>query len=449
MQHPSSGRRFGRRAVIIGAALATVAISGCGAPGASTGEASTAAPSSVSTDASTMSAQLVLYDGAGLKTVDDGLIAAFNKLYPNIKITTRFDPDNVQATNAPRVLASDNPPDIARINALSDSVQANVLTPLTPWQKAYGWDKSIPGGQMSQYTVDSSGVRGTGTQYSLASGFTVTGVYYNKQLMAKLGISDAPTTVEQLEADMAKAKAGGVQPIMAGNQTGQIVTSLQFMLNDQLGSDAIDGWIYHKPGASIDTPKSVAAAQIISDWAKKGYFPSDTNGTDATTALGRFVKGEGLFYLSGNWDAKSLQTAMGSNVGFSLPPQDSAGKTYAMSDPMTNFGIPAKSKNKDAAAAFLNFLLTPQARQIAVDNGFAPSGSGDVPSVTAGSLNAGVQKAFASLIESDGQVQYLQNATSGITAVVNAQIQLLVAGKTSPADMMKALQSDYEQELAK
>jgi multiple sugar transport system substrate-binding protein/raffinose/stachyose/melibiose transport system substrate-binding protein len=436
-------------ALAVGAASAMALVSGCSAPGSTNGSAPAAVATAANTDAASLKASLVLYDGAGLKTVDDALIAAFTKKYPNITITTRFDPDNVQATNAPRVLASDNPPDIARINALSDIVKANLLTPLDPWAKAYNWSGSIPSGQLAQYTVDSSGVRGTGTQYTVASGFTVTGFYYNKDVLAKLGIAEAPKTMDDLNADLAKAKAAGVTPIMAGNKSGQVATTLQFMLNNSMGADAINGWIFHKPGASINTAEGVAGAQTIADWAAKGYYPEDTNGTDATAALGRFVKGEALFFASGNWDAKSLQSQLGDKVGFTLPPQNSAGKTLAMSDPLSNFGIPAKSKNQDAAAAFLNFLLSPEARQISVDNGFAPSGKGDLPSVEAGSLNESVQKAFASLVEADGQVQYIQNATNGTSATVNAQVQLLVAGKATAADVMAKLQAAYEEELGK
>ena len=60
----------------------------------------------------------------------------------------------------------------------------------------------------------------------------------------------------------------------------------------------------------------------------------------------------------------------------SAPPALTEGQFLAMSDPVSNFGIPAKAKaeNKNAAAAFLNFLLSDEARQILVDNGFAPSG---------------------------------------------------------------------------
>ena len=127
--------RGGARPLLPGlAAVATIALLGaCSPPGSDAGGGETEAdPSEVSTDIGVEEIELTLYDGAGLKTIDDALIAAFEKEHPNVSISTRFDPDDVQAQNAPRVLASDDPPDIARINALADIVSNGQLTNLDP-----------------------------------------------------------------------------------------------------------------------------------------------------------------------------------------------------------------------------------------------------------------------------------------------------------------------------
>jgi raffinose/stachyose/melibiose transport system substrate-binding protein len=441
-----SRRRAATIAVAATAALTSMLLSACSPPGSSGAGAGSSSTASASTDLGTSSISLTLYDGAGLKTIDDALIAAFNKKYPNVTITTRFDPDNVQAVNAPRVLSSDSPPDIARIVALGDTVKSGLLTDLTPWASAYQWEK-LPEGQLAQYKSTPDGVRGTGSQYTLASGFTVTGFYYNKELLSRLGLAQAPKTPEEFETALEKAKAAGLTGIIAGNQNGQVLTSLQFALNRSVGQEKLNSWIFGQSGATIDTPEAASAVKTISEWASKGYFNSDTNGTQASDAIGRFARGEALFFASGNWDSATLQKQMGENVGFTLPPAAN-GKAVAMSDPASNFGIPAKSKNKDAAAAFLNFLTSPEARQIAVDNGFAPSGSGEQPKGT-GALSEQIQQAFGELVSADGQVQYIQNASDGATAAWNAQSQLLVDGRTTPEDMLKTVQTQYEQDLGK
>lgn len=443
----TAARSRRRRLTAGGLAMAAaVALAACSAPGSDTTQETEVDPDSVSTEVPDEDVELTLYDGAGLKAIDDALIAAFQEQYPNVTITTRFDPDDVQAQNAPRVLASDDPPDIARINALADIVGNGQLTNLDPWAEAYGWD-ALPEGQRAMYTVSEDGVRGSGSQYTIASGFVLTGIYYNKDVAEQVGIGEPPTTVAELEEDLAAAKDAGVVPIMAGNQTGQIALTVQTMMNNAVGREPINEWVFNEPGASIDTPETVSAVETVAGWAEQGYFNDDTNGTDGTVALGRFVQGEALFFFSGSWDASALQDQMGDNVGFVLAPVGDAGSQLGMSDPVSNFGIPAGSDQKNAAAAFLNFLLSPEARQIVADTGAGPSGEGEPPTTEPGSLKEQVQQGFATLVEADGQVQFVQNATSGINADWLAQTQELVEGRVAPEEYLGNIQAAYEEDL--
>ena len=109
----------------------------------------------------------------------------------------------------------------------------------------------------------------------------------------------------------------------------------------------------------------------------------------------------------------------------------------------------AGADEKDAAAAFLNFLRSEEARQVVADAGFAPSGEGEIPTTEEGSVNAQIQEAFAQLVEADGQVQFVQNATNGLTTTWNSEVQRLVDGATSPEDLLAAVQRQYESELGR
>ncbi len=436
-----------RRALAGGlVACAAASLAACGPPGSDPVGSTKVDPDEVSTDLGDEKIELTLYDGAGLKAVDDALIAAFEEQHPNITIEARYDPDDVQAQNAPRVLASDDPPDIARVNALADIVGNQQLTELDVWADAYGWDE-LPEGQLAMYRVDDDGVRGSGTQYTMASGFVLTGLYYNKDLAKEIGLEEPPATVEELEGALADAKGADITPILAGNQTGQISTTVQSMINNALGAQPVNDWVFNASDATIDTPEAVAAVETVAGWAEDGYFNDDTNGTDGTGALGRFVDGESLFYVSGSWDASALQDEMGDSVGFAPFPVGDAGTPFGMSDPVSNFGIPAGSDDKNAAAAFLDFLTSPEARQIVADSGAAPSGDGEPPTTEAGSLKAQIQETFAALVDGDGQVQFVQNATSGINDDWIAQTQELVEGRVSPADYLANIQASYEEDL--
>lgn len=99
-----------------GAALAAIFIAGsltaCG-PGSASSSRSDTNPTEVSTDLGNKKYELTLWDGAGLKAVDEALIAGFEAKYPNITITGQYDPDNVSGQNGPRVISAKDAPDIA------------------------------------------------------------------------------------------------------------------------------------------------------------------------------------------------------------------------------------------------------------------------------------------------------------------------------------------------
>lgn len=454
MLSTGSSSRPTRRAVIglVGAVTLGLAAA-CSAPGPTSNGAAAgqATPTAVSTSIGTAPIALKLYDGQGLKTVDDALIAAFTKKYSNVTITPTYDPDNVTTQNQPRQLASAAPPDLVRVISVTAGIKNNLLTNLDAYAKAYGWDR-MPASQLAQFRAE-GGVAGSGSLYAKASGFTMTGLYYNKKLAKQVGMTTPPASVQDLTALMTKAKAAGLTGMVVANKEGGGIFPFQLLINSSMGPDKVSKWVFNAPGATINTPESVAAAQQVVDWNKAGYFPDSVNALDATAADALFASNKGVFFPWGNWDAANLDKTMPGQVGFfAMPPVTAGGKAAAMSDAGTAFGVPSKSSNKDAAAAFLNFLSSNEARQIAVDNGFMPSGlsSQASPTIKTGSVLADVSKAFSSVSETGGQVPFVQNATAGISNQGwYPESQLLLGGKSSPTQFVTNVQAKYEDELKK
>lgn len=443
--------RPARRRMLSGVAVlgAAALLAACSSPGGSTSGAADANPTSVSTQPPTSPVTLKLYDGQGLSKVDDALIKAFEAKYPSISIEPTYDPDDVTTQNQPRQLAAANPPDLIRVISVTSGVKNDLLTDLDAYADAYGWDE-LPASQLAQFRAK-DGVAGSGSLFAKPSGFTMTGLYYDKAAAEKVGMTTPPASIEELTAVMAKAKQAGLVPMVVGNKSSTGIFPFQLISNTALGPDKVASWVFNAPGATIDTPETVQAARTVADWNTAGYFPEGVNGVDVAAADTLFASGKALFYPWGNWAATNLDKAMPGKVGFfPMPPATAGGKPAAMSDAATAFGIPSKSKNKDAAALFLNFLSSDEARQIAVDNGFMPSGlpSQPAPTVPAGSVLGDVVKAFATVSEAGGQVPFVQNATAGISNQGwNPQIQLLLGGKVTPEEFVKNVQATYQDEL--
>lgn len=450
MPYPHQSVRPARAATVVVALSCVSALTACSAPGASSRSTSSAAsPTAVSTQAPSSAVTITLYDGQGLKAIDDALIAAFTKKYPTVTVKPTYDPDNVTTQNQPRQLASATPPDLIRVISVASGVKNNLLTNLDAYATAYGWDK-LPASQLSQFRAK-NGVAGSGSLYAKPSGFTMTGLYYNKSLAAKIGMTKPPASAAELTALMAKAKTAGLVPMVVANKEGGGAFPFQLLLNSMMGPAKVAAWVFNAPGATIDTPEAIKAAQQVADWNKAGYFPSGVNGLDANAADALFASGKGVFFPWGNWDAANLDKTMPGKVGFiSMPPAKAGGQLAAMSDAATSFGIPVKSSHKDAAALFLDFLSSDEARQIAIDNGFMPTGTSDqaAPKIPAGSVRNDVVAAFKQVSGAGGQVPFVQNATAGISNQAwTPQTQLLLGGKETPQKFVANVQAEYESEL--
>jgi raffinose/stachyose/melibiose transport system substrate-binding protein len=444
-------RRLSRRGVVLVAVA--VAAAACSAPGADEGSSSADASTAVSTQLGSEPITLEMYAETGFPLAK-ALADEFTKQHPQVKFNVREDQFTVIVENAPRVLASDNAPDIIRLPTMVDLVKDGLLKNLDPYFTAYGWDK-FPASQMVQLRVAEGGrPRGSGSLYAMGLGYSVTGVFYNKTLAQKAGMTRPPATVAEFEELLAKAKAANVQPIMQFNKNTAGINFPHQALQNQFGDPAqIADWIFQKPGATFDTPAALKATQTIQKWAQAGYFPKDANAIDYTAMMGQFQKGGGLFMFNGDWESANLDKGMPGNVGFFLFPGEAAGaKHVAMSAPNT-FGVGAKAKHPDAAAFFLNWVHTnDKAREITVkQGGSSPGGPADlaVPPAAEGTVLAETLNASQQLGAENGAVDFTANATGAIFAsAITPEMQKLVAGQQTPEGYVKAVQTEYEKELS-
>ncbi|MCG5456896.1 extracellular solute-binding protein [Micromonospora sp. PSH03] len=445
--------KFPRRRTVLLASLLAVGMTAtaCSAPGedrSSTQKSDAAVKTELGTDPIT----LEMYAETGFPLAK-ALADEFSKQHSNVKFNIREDQFTVIVENAPRVMASDNSPDIIRLPTMVDLVKDDLLKNLDPYFTAYGWDK-FPASQLMQLRVGEN-TRGTGSLYGMGLGYSVTGVFYNKKLASQIGMTQPPATVAEFEELLAKAKTGGVQPIMQFNKNTAGINFPHQALQNQFGDPTqVADWIFQKPGATFDTPAALKATQTIQKWAQAGYFTKDANALDYAGMVGEFQKGNGLFMFNGDWESANLDKSMPGNVGFFLFPTESpGGKHVAMSAPNT-FGVSAKAKNPDAAAYFLNWVHTnAKAREISVTvGGSSPGGPSDlpVPSAAPNTVLAETLKASQQLGAENGAVDFTANATGGIfAAAITPEMQKLIAGQQTPEGYVKAVQAEYQKELSR
>jgi raffinose/stachyose/melibiose transport system substrate-binding protein len=392
------------------------------------------------------------YFETGFPDVVD-LTKEFTRQYPNVKWHVREDQFAVITQNAPLVLSGPNPPDLMRLPQMSGLVHDHLLKNLDGYFKQYGW-KAFPASQLQQLRVAAAGrPRGVGSLYAAGLNYSLTGVFYNKTLAAKVGMTSPPTTLAQLDALLAKAKAAGITPIdqFNGGATGGLLFPLQQLMAVYGPTAPINNWIFQRPNANIDTASNLAAAAHLQQWIKAGYFNSDANATDYPTMMSKFEHGDGLLIFDGDWESGNLDKLMPKQVGFFLmPPIKAGGKHAAMSAPLT-YGIAAKAKHADCAAFFVNWVATnSKARKINVTVG--GSNPGGPPSLAIpfkpGTLVAQTLAAGKVVAQENGAMDFIANATGAIYAQAwTPEVQKLFAGQETPDAVLKTVQSDYESEL--
>lgn len=379
----------------------------------------------------------------------------FTKQFPNVTWDISQDQFANLISTTPRLLAGDNPPDLIRLPTMVSLVKDNLLKNLDGYVTAFGWDK-WPAAQLAQNRVGTDGIRGAGSLYAAGLNYSLTGVFYNKALATQIGMTTPPKTVAEFEDLLAKAKTADLQPIMMWNAAASgagLAFPLQQLMAAYGETAPINDWIFQKPGATIDTPTNVTAAQHLHQWIKAGYFPEDVNAIEYTDANARFGKGEGVFMFNGDWQNAAYDTDLAGNVGFFVfPSATEGGPVAAMSAPLT-YGIAANAKNADCAAAFLNWVATNEvARQIDVTvGGSNPGGPTDlpIPPAAAGSVTNETLAAGGDVAESNGAMDFIANATGSIFAQGwTPELQKLVGDRTTPEELLKAVQAEYEKQLA-
>jgi raffinose/stachyose/melibiose transport system substrate-binding protein len=452
--------------------LTAMLLSACGTPATTVAPTATQAPATaVATEAPTTAAptetQAAAVPNCGTDPVvlnayfETGfdlpfkLAEEFTKQYPNVTWDISQDQFANLITSAPLLLASDNPPDLIRLPTMVSYAKDGLLLNLDTYAADFGWD-NWPMAQINQNRLAADGTRGSGTLYAWGLNYSLTGVFYNKQLAAQIGMTEPPTTLAEFDDLLAKAKAAGLLPIMewGSAKSGMgLAFPLQALMASVGPTQPINDWIFQKPGATIDTPSNLIAAQHLQQWIENGYFPPDINAIEYTDSNARFVKGEGVFTFNGDWENADYDTNMPGNVGFFLMPPATAGDPpAAMSSPLT-YGIAAKAKHPDCAAFFLNWVATnPTARQIDVTvGGSNPGGPAGIamPTVTAGSITNETLAAGNVINDAGTAMDFIANSTSSIFAQGwTPELQKMVGGQEDAAGLLKAVQDEYLRELA-
>jgi raffinose/stachyose/melibiose transport system substrate-binding protein len=284
---------------------------------------------------------------------------------------------------------------------------------------------------------------GTGSFFGvpMAQGGFIT-VYYSREKFDKLKLTP-PTTFDDFSKALATAKAAGEVPMMIGTQDQWLSTATLFAVMDVFADkDKIANFVYGIGGSASDTGMMEAATNY-QQWSNSGYLPKNFAGTSGSDSGQAFVEGTGVFYFYYSDSLPFRSTAVANKFGTFLLPS-SGRPLQATGASNQNFSIATKSKNPDAAAAYLDFVSGPEAGQIALKTGVSPFNGEFTAAANTGPLLKDEIGELNEVQKSDGFVPYFDWASPTMLDTLGAQTQLLLAGRTTPAKLVEACQKDYE-----
>jgi raffinose/stachyose/melibiose transport system substrate-binding protein len=384
-------------------------------------------------------------------SVWDRLNAEFEQQYPNVTVTRVKRDFGELKTLLKLAISGPNPPDVIEVNQgwpdMGQLVKAGLLLPLDNYAEAYGWTDRVSDNVLavSSWTPDGKEF-GTGSLFGYTTLGEIVGVYYNKALLADLGLT-LPTTFEEFEHALEVAKQAGEVPIQFGNNDAFPGIHEFAVIQDRMAQvgDLTD-FIFGSREAqlSFDTPENLEAATTLQDWAKAGYFTPGFGGGGYQDAVNNFAKGEGLFMITGNWIVADLGADNRDFGFFVMPPRETDGPPVATGGAGFPLAITAGSENPDASAAYIDWMTSDHATDLLLQTGQIPLHTGaTTSSVESGTVLADVMDTAATVTASNGVVPYEDWATPTFYDTLTAAIQELMAERITPQEFVSKVQQDY------
>lgn len=198
-----------------------------------------------------------------------------------------------------------------------------------------------------------------GKQYGVPYTFYQWGIYYNKDIFDRLGLSE-PQTWEEFLAVCETLKSNGIAPITIG--TKYLWTAAGWFDYLNLRTNGLDYHIDLMDGKIPYTDQGVR--DTFANWRQlvdAGYFIENHASYSWQEAQPALFNGQAAMYLMGNF----LTPNFPENVEFDFFQFPQINPSVGMYEdaPTDTVHIPARAKNKENARLFLEFITRPENQQ--------------------------------------------------------------------------------------
>lgn len=281
------------------------------------------------------------------KEVWEGIVASFEAKNPDVKVSIVYPPASEADVNGywKTLLAAGKMPDVITNIIPADFIKANAL---------YAFPTDDPD---VQRIPDVPALLVDGKLYTLGSmAQPLSLMYYNKDAFTKAGITQPPTTVAELNTDLAALKTSGAVPMTTAGDSLAYIQWNSFTSADVFGqdphwfTDRRAGTVHYADGTNLQW------AQTIADWVKNDYFPKGAAGLTYDQSTKDFLDGKAAMIANGVWFAAQVaSTKTPFEVGvFAVPNQDAKGRMASGQDSFCS--VWANSPQLEGAKRLCKFI---------------------------------------------------------------------------------------------
>ncbi|RKP46136.1 ABC transporter substrate-binding protein [Pararobbsia silviterrae] len=291
----------------------------------------------------------IAFKGANQRAFWETVIAEFEKANPDVQVKPAFIEEEAYKVQLPGWLTTEAP-DIVKWHEgerLRYYAERGLLEDLTPdWQKN-GWNANYAAlVQPSSYA---------GKQYALPTDYFSWGLFYRKDLFAKVGIKEEPKTWTAFLDASQKLKAAGITPIAVGGRDAWTLAAWFDYLDLR-----INGYAFHMQLMNGEIPYTDARVKkVYAAWKTlidNKYFVDDPLSYSLDSAQPLLIQGKAAMMLMGTFISGGLPDNVKAQTGYFRFPVVDPNVPVAEDGSADCLNIPARAKNKVDARRFLAFV---------------------------------------------------------------------------------------------
>jgi raffinose/stachyose/melibiose transport system substrate-binding protein len=382
-------------------------------------------------------------DNAARAAVVESIIARFEADHPNVEIVRELQQFENMKTLINTALASGTGPDIVLYGTgagfMGPLVDANLLLPLDSYVDQYKWrDRIYP------WTWESTTFNGH--VYAIGHELEMIGVYYNKDIFAKVGW-EVPTTYDEFLALCQKEKDAGYIPLAFANKEGwpayHMFSSFTNVLEGKANMDELMAG--KRPWTDEAVVQAIQMAFV--DLNKDGYLIPSPNSLAYDEGNALFYNGQAAMHHTGMWLYDAIKANSDFEVGFFALPAIGDHPSLPPGGMGSGVMISSATKHPDEAAAFLDLFFSEEfAKSWIVDALTIPPVNVDPAQFDLDPLFMSFAQTIRQASTGGGGLGYNIDVYTPLefNNVMNEGFQAVLNGDRTPQEQAEALQAAWD-----